>query len=66
MSIFIPYDLSKIVEYFSTNFNLELSSLDNFQQFCVILFSNLYFFTFWFFVIYFALKLFNRIYYKLF
>lgn len=66
MSIFLPYSVSEVKLYFSTLFSLDLTSLTDYESLILTLFSNLYFFLFWFFIIYFSLKLFNRIWERFF
>ena len=61
MSIFIPYSANDVIIYFSTLFDLSLTSLTDYQLLILTLISNIYFFVFWFFIIYFSLKIFNRI-----
>lgn len=61
MSFFLPYTPTDVVNYFSILFTIDLSSLTNYETMLLTLFSNLYFFVFWFFVIYFAYKLFNHL-----
>jgi len=66
MSIFIPYTVSSVIDYFSTTFSLDLTTLTNYEMLTLTLYANLYFFVFWFFIIYFALKIFNRIWERFF
>lgn len=66
MSIFIPYSSEKVIESLSTLLSLDLSILDNYQKAILVLISNAYFFGFWFFIIYFSLKVFNRVWERLF
>ena len=66
MSIFLPYNPTDAVNYFSTLFNLNLTSLTDFQLLIITLFANIYFFVFWFIIIYFSLKIFNRIWERFF
>lgn len=66
MSIFIPYDVDKVVSYFTSLFSLDLTSLTSFESLLLTILSNAYFFVFWFFIIYFSLKIFNRIYERMF
>lgn len=61
MSFFLPYTPTDVINYFSTLFTIDLSSLTNYETMLLTLFSNLYFFVFWFFIIYFAYKLFNHL-----
>lgn len=66
MSFFIPYNPAIVIEYFSTLFSLDLTGLTGYQTLILTLLSNIYFFGFWFFIMYFVLKGFNRIYQKIF
>lgn len=66
MSIFIPYSPSDVVQYFTTTFSLNLTELTSYQTLIITLISNIYFFLFWGFIIYFSLKLFNRIWERFF
>lgn len=64
--IFLPYDLTDIISFFSDKFSLDLSSLSNFESSLVLILSNAYFFVFWFFIIYFSLKGLNWVYERIF
>lgn len=66
MSIFIPYNPQVVVETFSTWFSLDLTTLSDYQSLILCIMSNAYFFLFWFFIMYFVLKGFNRIYERIF
>lgn len=66
MSIFLPYSVEQVVEYFTTLYSLDLSTLTSFQSLILNLIANAYFFLFWGLVIYFSLKLFNRVWERLF
>lgn len=66
MSIFFPYDPTIVISYFATAFNLTLGDLSEFETLLITILGNLYFYIYWFFLIYFALKIFNRIYERLF
>lgn len=66
MSIFLPYSAEQVVEYFTTLYSLDLSTLTSFQSLILNLIANAYFFLFWGLVIYFSLKLFNRVWERLF
>lgn len=66
MSIFLPYSVEQVVTYFTTLYNLDLSTLTSFQSLILNLIANAYFFLFWGFAIYFSLKLFNRVWERLF
>jgi hypothetical protein len=66
MSIFIPFSPQVVVETFTRWFDLDLSILSSYETLIITILSNLYFFIFWFFIMYFSLKIFNRIYERLF
>lgn len=66
MSIFIPYSPTDVITYFVDLFSLDFTNLSGYQTFIITMISNLYFFLFWFIIIYFSLKLFNRIWERLF
>ena len=66
MSIFIPYNPQDVVDTFSTWFSLDLTLLSDYQTLILCIMSNAYFFLFWFFIMYFVLKGFNRIYERIF
>lgn len=66
MSFFIPYKFSVVIEYFTSLYNLNLSDLTDYQVLVLTILSNLYFYIFWAIVIYFSLKLFNRIWERMF
>ena len=66
MSIFLPYSPTVVIETFTRWFNLDLSSLTSYESLIITLLSNLYFFVFWFFIIYFVLKGINRVYERIF
>ena len=66
MSIFLPYSPSVVIDYFTTLFSLNLSSLSSFETLLITILSNLYFFLYWFFIIYFTLKILTRLYERLF
>lgn len=64
MSIFLPYDTSTVLTYLSELFSIDITSLTSYETLILTIVSNLYFFVFWFFICYFVLKIFNRIYEK--
>ena len=66
MSIFIPYTPSQVLDYLISLFSLDYSSLTAYETTIITIFANLYFFIFWFIIIYFALKIFNRIWERFF
>lgn len=66
MSIFLPYSPTVVVETLTNWFSLDLSSLTSYESLIITLISNLYFFVFWFFIIYFVLKGINRVYERIF
>lgn len=66
MSIFIPYNPTSVIEYFTELFTLDLTSLTGYESMIITILSNIYFFIFWFIIIYFSLKIFNRIWERFF
>lgn len=66
MSIFLPYSTDVVINFFTTLFNLDLTTLTSYEILIVTIFANLYFFIYWGFIIYIALKIFNRIWERFF
>ena len=66
MSFFIPYNSSSVIEYFTNLFSLNLTELSSYETLIITFLANIYFLLFWGFIIYFALKIFNRIWEKIF
>lgn len=66
MSIFIPYNPTIVLEHFTNLYNLDLTTLTNYETITLTILSNIYFFAFWFVIIYFSLKIFNRIWERFF
>lgn len=66
MSIFFPYNPTDVLNYFTNAFGITLSSLTSFETLLITILSNMYFYLYWGFIIYLALKIFNRIYERLF
>lgn len=66
MSLFLPYSPDVVISTFTTLFSLDLTSLSSYQLLIITLISNAYFFGFWFFILYFTLKGFNRVYERIF
>lgn len=66
MSILLPYSPSVVLDYFTTTFSLDLTTLTNYESLILTILSNLYFFIYWGFIIYIALKIFNRIWERFF
>lgn len=66
MSIFIPYSPTAIINYFTELFSLDLTTLTSYETMIITILSNVYFFIFWFVIVYFSLKLFNRIWERFF
>lgn len=66
MSLFFPYSSSVVLTYLSTLFNIDISNLTPYENLLITLLVNLYFFIYWFIIVYFALKIFNRIWERLF
>ena len=66
MSIFLPYSPEVVVNTFTSLFDLDLTMLSGYENLVITILANLYFFVFWFFIIYFVLKGFNRVYERIF
>lgn len=66
MSIFIPYSPTQVLNYFISLFNLDFSSLSSYETCMITILSNLYFFIIWGLIVYFSLKIFNRIWERFF
>ncbi len=66
MSIFLPYSVEQVITYFTTLYNLDLSTLTSYQTLILNIVANAYFFLYWFFIIYFSIKLFNRVWERIF
>ena len=66
MSFLLPYSPDVVIATFTRWFELDLTLLNDYQSMILCIGANLYFFIFWFFIIYFSLKGFNRIYERLF
>ena len=66
MSIFFPYSPTFVIDYFTSLFSLDLSALTIYESLIVTIIANLYFFVYWFVIIYFSLKIFNRIWERFF
>lgn len=66
MSILLPYNVNAVLNYFTSTFNLDLSLLSSYETLIVTILANLYFFVYWGFIIYIALKIFNRIWESIF
>lgn len=66
MSIFLPYSPDIVIQTFSSWFSLDLTTLTSYETLIITIFSNAYFFGFWFFILYFILKGFNKIYERIF
>ena len=66
MSIFLPYSVNTVIDYFTTTFSLDLTTLTSYETLMLMILANLYFFIYWGFIIYIALKIFNRIWERLF
>lgn len=66
MSIFLPYNASVVIDYFTTIYGLDLSTLTAYESLVITIFANLYFWIYWGFIIYISLKIFNRIWERLF
>jgi len=66
MSIIFPYSPSVVLNYFTSMFSLDLTTLSAYESLILTILSNLYFFIYWGFIIYIALKIFNRIWERFF
>lgn len=66
MSIFLPYNPTIVIEYFTSLFSFDLTTLSSYELLIVTILSNLYFFIYWFVILYFSLKVFNRIWERFF
>ena len=66
MSIFLPYSPTVVMDYFTNLFSLDLSVLTTYESLIITIIANLYFFIYWFVIIYFSLKIFNRIWERFF
>lgn len=66
MSIFLPYSVEQVVTYFTTLYNLDLTTLTSYQTLILNILANAYFFLYWFFIIYFSIKIFNRVWERIF
>lgn len=66
MSLFFPYSPTQVLDHFISIFNLDLSTLTSYESLIITILSNLYFFLFWGIIIYFSLKIFNRIWERFF
>ena len=66
MSFLIPYNPSVVINSFTDLFSINLTELSSYEILMLTILSNIYFFLFWFIIVYFALKIFNRIWERLF
>ena len=66
MSFFIPYSPSLVIDYFTDLFSLNLTQLTAYETLILTILSNIYFFLFWGILVYFSLKIFNRIWERFF
>ena len=66
MSLFFPYSPAAVISELADLFTIDLSSLTAFETTLLTLFANLYFFIIWFIIAYYSLKIFNRIWERLF
>ena len=66
MSIFIPYTPTQVLDYLISLFSLDFTSLTAYETTIITIFANLYFFIFWGIIVYFSLKIFNRIWERFF
>ena len=66
MSIFLPYNVEFVIQYFTNLYSIDLSTLTSYESLIITLIANLYFFIYWGIIIYFVLKLFNRLWERFF
>lgn len=66
LSIFLPYSPEIVISTFTTWFSLDLTTLTSAETLIITLITNAYFFGFWFFILYFTIKGFYKIYQNLF
>lgn len=66
MSLFFPYSPAVVITELADLFTIDLSSLTAYETTLLTLFANLYFFIIWFIIAYYSLKIFNRIWERLF
>ena len=66
MSFFLPYSPSLVIDHFTSLFNLNLTELTSYETLIITILSNIYFFLFWGLLVYFSLKIFNRIWERFF
>ena len=66
MSIFLPYSIDIVTNYFTSLFNIDLTTLTSYESLIITILANIYFFIYWGFIIYIALKIFNRIWERFF
>lgn len=66
MSIFLPYNVESVIQYFTNLYAIDLTTLTSYESLIITLIANLYFFIYWGIIIYFVLKLFNRIWERFF
>lgn len=66
MSIFLPYNVEFVIQYFTSLYSIDLSTLTSYESLIITLIANLYFFIYWGIIIYFVLKLFNRVWERFF
>ena len=66
MSVFLPYNVDTVINYFTSAFSLDLSTLSAYESLIITVLANLYFFIYWGFIIYISLKIFNRLWERFF
>lgn len=66
MSLFFPYSPLDVMTYLADVFEINLSSLSSYETTLITIVCNLYFFLYWFIICYFSLKIFNRIWERVF
>lgn len=66
MSIFFPYNPDVVLSYLTSIFSIDFTSFTSFETLLITILCNIYFYLYWFFIIYFSLKIINRVYERLF
>lgn len=66
MSIFFPYSPTVVLDYFTDLYSISLVGLSDYETLLLTILSNICFYIYWFFIIYFSLKILNRLYERLF
>lgn len=66
MSFIFPYNPSIVINSFTELFSINLTELSSYETLMLTILSNIYFFLFWFIIVYFSLKIINRIWERFF